>query len=462
MKLLFEYGEWEKVSNREALTAMLQNMWGERDKPSETEVLSDEEKTKRYQPFFKFDGNEIRANNFVGFIQNGSELIEIYPKVFRNSKDAEAMKGLMLQHIFFWFSYCRKWRFPFNKASLETKDIQEFPELIINLIANQIFDMVSTYPLSRYQHVEQALQTPRGSINFNRYINNSMSKGNYQNIDCDFEPFLIDNKVNRIIKHCTRLLLDQTRFFENQRILHEVIFILDEVEDVAFVINDVEGITFNLFFEGYDSVMDSCRLVLSQQLYTANIYDLSQWCLLFPMEYIFEDFVAGFIEEKFGKEWKVEYQKSEKYLAHDSQKNNVFRMEHDIYLTHKDSDLRVIVDTKYKLRDSNFKADKKRGIDQGDLYQMTSYAFRRGCKSVLLIYPNIESEVVNTRDTFRIKSGFNAVDIIDVTAIEIPFWSIGDFNSLSQRLEELISIELNVVLKTYKSSKEENSISGQT
>lgn len=190
MALLFEYGKWISITNKDALKPMLQDIWQQRLLVDAETELSEDEKDSRYQPFLKFDGNQIKANNYVGFIQNGEEVIEIYPKVFKEVKDIEQNKELMLQHVFYWFNYCRKWKFPFNQASLDTIDINEFPELIINLIANQFFETVSKQPLTMYQQVEEALQTPRGSINFKRYINNSLSHGNFQNVECDYEPFL--------------------------------------------------------------------------------------------------------------------------------------------------------------------------------------------------------------------------------------------------------------------------------
>src|SRR5690606_25686388 len=98
---------------------------------------------------------------------------------------------------------------------------------------------------------------------------------------------------------------------------------------------------------------------------------------------IFEDFLAGFLETWFSKDWKVHNQKSDMYLAETSEGNNVFNMQHDIFLTAKDESKRkIIVDTKYKLRPTEFKDDPKKGVSQNDLYQMVSYAFKRGCTDI--------------------------------------------------------------------------------
>jgi 5-methylcytosine-specific restriction enzyme subunit McrC len=433
MSFIFEYGYWAPVKHRSELKALLQNIWDQKIFPFDVveEINNDFERT--YQPFLQFDGDKIRANNFVGFIQNEDELIEIYPKVFREQNCSN--KSLMLRHVFFWFKYCRQWKFPFNQANLDIDTIDSFPELIIHLIANQIFEVVSLQPLMQYHRVEEALTVPKGRVNISRYINNSLVKGNYHRIECDYDPFLFDNKVNRIIKYCCRLLMNQTRFSENVYLLQESLNILDEVEDVSCSIADIETAVLNNFYQEYNLLMHTCKLVINQQLYSSRNYHLYQWCLLFPMEYIFEDFVAGYLKRNFSKKWSITYQKSDKYLSNDPE---VFKMQHDIFIVSKDDLNRsIIIDTKYKVRDVLFKKDSKRGVAQSDLYQMVSYAYKRGCKEVFLLYPNI-SEEMNEPDTFKINSGFEGKESINVTAIEIPFWSVENFSNLDEKLSQCL------------------------
>ncbi len=442
MAYLYEFGKWTNVSEIVSLKELVKKIWNERLFVQEKTELTEEESDVRYQPFLKFDGNQVKANDFIGFIQNGEEVIEIYPKVFRDILPApnESDKHLMLQHIFYWFSYCRKWKFPFNKASLNNRDIVEFPELIINLIANQFLETISRQPLMIYQPVEEALFTPRGTINFTRYINRSLANGNLHSIECDHEPFLFNNKVNQIIKYCARLLLNQSKFQESKRALEEAIFILEEVDDLYCSMNDFSKIKLNSFFTDYLDILDSCKLVMSNQLYSNNTNELFQWSLLFPMEYIFEDFLAGFLEDKFSQNWKVEYQKSDLYL---SNRPEVFNMQHDIFLSSKNGSKRkIIIDTKYKIRTKDFKSDNKKGVVQSDLYQMVSYAFKRGCTDVIVVYPNLGDEL-HSPDVFEILSGFEGKEKINVIAIEIPFWSIRDFELLEERLLTTINKLLN-------------------
>lgn len=424
---LFEYGQWSPTDKKDQLKRQLQLLWSQRFKDTEDDVLEGTD-SSRYQPFLSFDDDLVRANNYVGYIQNDDEVIEIYPKVFKHLENPDP--NLMLRQIFFWLSYCRKWRFPFNTATIDHREIDSFPEMIIHLMANQMLDVVATQPMMQYQMVEEALLAPRGSVNFNRYTSKSLSRGNFHQIECDYEPFLFDNTVNRIIKYCARLLLNQTRFAENQKILQDVVFILDEVEDVPCSLSDLSTIKLNTFYDDYLQVMETCKSILGNQLYSHQAYDASQWCLLFPMEYIFEDFVAGFLETHFSDQWKVKYQKSDMKLV---SKPEVFTMQHDIFLTSRTTGREIIVDTKYKVR--VIEEDNKLGVSQSDLYQVVSYAYRRGCTEVILIYPNRNEELLPP-EVFEIESGFGGKDIIKVKVVEIPFWSNKDLNNVSDELKD--------------------------
>ena len=441
MALLFEYWDRVEISSHATLEPILVDIWQKRTVFGtildfwETDVndgdIVDFKAHPLNQPFLKFEEGGIKANNYVGFIQHGEEIIEIFPKVFRHITDAHNLKPLMLRHIFYWFQYCTRLNFPFNQVTLDARDIDNYPELILRLIANQFFEVVSNQPYSRYYPVEEGLQNPKGSINFKRYAVNSLGKGNFHKLECDHEPFLFDNQVNQAIKFCTRLMLFQTKEAETQRVLMDILFVLDEVEVTYCTSQDLEKITINSFFTDYKALLDSCKLLLNQQLYSTNSFHLTNWCLLFPMEFLFEDFVAGFMEQKFSKEWLVKKQSSKMNLSNEPE---AFQMKHDIILENKTNPgLKIIVDTKYKLRNPNFKSDPKKGISQSDLYQMVSYAFKTGCTNILLLYPNT-SEEPQEYDRYIIDSGFLAKDRVTVYAMELPFWSQFGFEGLDGKL----------------------------
>ena len=413
---MFEYGQQISVKDRIGLERYLRFLWEDYknlwfDDNQELENLN----SSNYQPFISFDGNNARANNFVGFINCDDDSLEIYPKVFQNMQYLN--KDLMHRHLFFWFSYCRKIKFPFNQSFLDNFEIDSFPELIIYLIGKQINETVSTKPFTAYEDKEEALLSPKGKINFNRYTN-SLTYGRHQFIDCDYEPFSYDNKVNRIIKYCVRLLLTQTKIPETQRLLQEIIHILDEVEDHAFTINHFNQIRVPNLFAEYEDVMQCCSMILENQIYSHAEYEMKNWSLLFPMEYIFEDFISGFLKDHFSKHFEIESQKSELYLH---QNPKTFNLQHDILLTNKKTKEKIIIDTKYKPRWDLKSTDNKKGVSQSDMYQMISYAYRRGTDKVILIYPNT-SERLAEDYVFKIQKS-NQNEEIKIKIVDVPFWS---------------------------------------
>lgn len=438
MQTLFEYGNSIPLTDRKGLEMYLHSLWGEYRALWPYKSFNPQPSNNLpYQPFLSFDGDSAKANNFVGFIHYENMGIEIYPKVFQNLKVLN--RDLMHRHLFYWFSYCRKIKFPFNQSFLDNFEIDQFPELIIYLIARQINEAVNQQPYSSYEEVQEVLATPRGRINFNRYTNR-LSYGGYHLIDCDHQPFVFDNILNRVIKYCTRLLLTKTRLPETQRILNETIFLLDEVEDQVCSVQQLNNIRITALFQTYEEVIHSCRMILENQIYSHAEYEMKNWSLLFPMEYVFEDFIAGFIKDHFDKEFIVEPQKSELYLHEDPK---IFNIQHDILLTSRATGERIIVDTKYKPRWGNVSKDPKKGVSQEDLYQMISYAYKRGTDKVLMIYPN-SSDVLTDDYTFKINS-FGGDRTISVKVVDVPFWS----SAGSHEIDEALKLRLLSILKTY-------------
>ncbi|MDB5260727.1 MAG: hypothetical protein JWQ14_8 [Adhaeribacter sp.] len=424
---LFEHGEQITVHDRKNLEGYLFSLWKEHKGLWPGQVYTKNSPDQHnYQPFLSFDGNQAKANNYIGFITCNGISIEIYPKVFKFLPNLK--KELMHRHLFFWFSYCKRIKFPFNQSFLDNFAIEHFPELIIYLMAKQILETVINQPFLTYEEMEEALSTPRGRINFNRFTK-SMSYGRQHLIDCDHEPFIFDNYLNRTIKYCIRLLKAQSTQTDTQSILNEIIFLLDEVEDQVCTVGQLNRLRVPIAFEAYEDVIQSCKMILENQIYSHAEYEMKHWSLLFPMEYIFEDFISGFLKEHFSKDFIIEAQKSDLYLH---QNPKTFNLQHDILIINKRTGEKIIIDAKYKPRWNLTEVDNKRGVSQTDMYQMISYAYRRGTDKVLLIYPNSSDKLIE--DHVFIIPRADGKEEVKIKVIDVPFWSEYDYALIQERL----------------------------
>src|SRR5690606_2420023 len=104
--------------------------------------------------------------------------------------------------------------------------------------------------------------------------------------------------------------------------------------------------------------------------------DLKLFAFLLPMEYVFEDFIYGFIE----KEIEVVNPKGQSTGTYLDEAQN-FGLKPDLILDFGYK--RIIADTKYKLVYYD-NLDPKKGISQSDLYQMLAYAVRFGIQEIKL------------------------------------------------------------------------------
>lgn len=402
----------------------LSEVWQNRLHFAEQDEISEEEEQEREiqrQRFFDFtiDGL-ISARNYVGVVQYEGLRVEVYPKIFASTKAEKASQWPL--NLLYWLSYCQKIRFPFSLADVSTQPFDDLLELLIYLFAYHTASVIRQQPFQAYQEVEKEMSFLRGRLSFDNYVRQNLATGQWQYFQCIHEPFVYNNLFNRIIKHVTRRLLAVSRYSYNIEKLEEVLFILDDVTDVRCTAEDCERVRLNALYEDHRQILETCRLFLSGEVIDLGAEDTRNFCFLLPMEYIFEDFVSGFITVH----WPLLGAKSQSrdWLAVNGGRE-VFQIRNDLYI--KD---RLIIDTKYKIRatDDGLKA----GVSQGDLYQMISYSLRRNCREVLLLYPQPEAEQPVSQALLEIQSEMLQVRLcMHVVSIDITFRDI-------QRADETI------------------------
>ena len=60
MALLFEYGKWESIKDKNALHQMLKDIWKQRMFVETDSELTEEKTDNHYQPFLQFDDNQSK------------------------------------------------------------------------------------------------------------------------------------------------------------------------------------------------------------------------------------------------------------------------------------------------------------------------------------------------------------------------------------------------------------------
>lgn len=423
---LFEYQN--KVpydDNLGGVEAFLDDIWNKREKSSFYSENGDHNiESQRFLQIIK-KSNELKSNKYVGVIHYQGQKINLLPKIFFNGeKDySDNEVSQMQNHILWWLSYCRKIKFPNYQASLGSAK-SDFFEVLIYLFSKYTRELLNSSIYQQYEEVNRDLSFIKGRLNTSEYINENLSKGKWHKLNCTYDAFVVDNDFNRIIKFVTTLLFNVTSSQDNKKNLREILFILDEVSDERATAEQCARISFNPMFGQFETVRDYCELFLTNCISFDYKNDLKLFAFLLPMEYVFEDFIFGFIDKEL-QEISAKAQRSDTYLD----ESKTFNLKPDLWL--KTPNKSLIADTKYKIVYSN-ESDPKKGISQNDLYQMLAYAVRFEVDEIILFYPNSINGYQQIVAKLKIKDALADNKEISIDAYQLPIIN-----------KDLLGVELN-------------------
>ncbi len=388
------------------LQAHLQRLWENRPRtPAFWRAPDDDGSTT--QRFLRFHGEDgtVSARNYVGQIQLDGHLLHLLPKVFYpgqelpedNPEDNPRLQA-MHAHLFWWLSYAHKLRFPRALATFSALPTTLL-EVLILLFAQYTHELLSRIHYQHYQEVSEDLATLRGHLHFGAYTT-YFATGRGHRLPCTFDSFQPDNRFNRILKYVTSQLLRLTQQALTQQLLQEIRFQLDEVADQSATLADCDQVQLSPLFDDFRVVLDYCRLFLANNgPLAAHAEEVRVFAILLPSEVIFEEFVEGFVRTHLSDRFHVRSQASDLYLATatpaGATSRPCFQLRHDLLLEPHSAlgqlsqGPALIIDTKYKtLPVTAAGSIVPEGVAQADMYQLVSYAFRRGTPNTHLFYPD--------------------------------------------------------------------------
>lgn len=394
---LREFGEFKEIPryiDYKELRKFIEESWSNRYTLYDDSLLdSDDETYKGKQRFFTFDGNKIKANNYIGFLSYEGLDITVYPKVFDKSIELKDIDKYLSINLLYWLSYSDRIKIPFINTDMDLSNIDDFLEILIYIFSKYTCELIYNKPYNTYEEVEEELDFLKGRLNTSSYIKENLGTGRWHKFNCTHDPFKYNNKFNKIIKFVSNMLLNISNNKDNIYYLQKINFILDEVDDIVCSIYDCKDVILSRLNEEYRVILNFCEMFLSStSMLKSNGNDNFNFCFLIPMEILYEDFVFNFIKRNLKDKYKeIKKQKSNLFLA-DLYVNNefshrAFNLKQDIFLKDYNSKT-FIIDTKYKVLSNDY---PKFGVSQGDMYQMASYAFRGGYVNLFLVYPKVDS-----------------------------------------------------------------------
>ncbi|SET98080.1 McrC family protein [Hymenobacter actinosclerus] len=445
------------------LEAYLQTIWERRPRTAGLFGVDSSRSTRQRYLEFSVDAQghrTVRARNYVGLIQYQGHRLHLLPKVFYESNSYPAAGSLeaIHAHLYWWLSYSVRLQFPRSLASFSQVSA-DWLELLVLLFAQYTHELLSRSQYQYYQQVEQELNTLRGRLNFIDYVRNR-SVGRQHVLPCTFDSFQPDNQFNRILKDVVSRLRLFTRHSPSRQLLEDISFLLAEVSDQPASLADCDQVQLPPLFADFNLVLTYCRFFLASHSPLASTDAKEQvFALLLPTEKVFEDFIGGFLQQHFQSSFQITAQASDLYLARQMQATANskpalrFKLQHDILLRPWGKGSLtlggpIVIDCKYKTWKLVEGALDQKGISQADMYQLVSYAIRRGSKQNYLFYPDSLSDPATDATTNHLE--FEVTDSLantslSITALRLPVVAPSTFLSPGNAAADFMELERELI-----------------
>lgn len=330
----------------------------------------------------------IQLTGHVGVIRfPGGFQIEVLPKIGRTAPDGGVKARRLLIEMLRCLEGFR--HIQLDRALVAAADMPLL-EVFIGEFLAAVERVVKRGVRSDYVSRTDDLFALRGKLLVSEQIRRNLHRGD--RFHAEFDEFSPNRPENRLLHAALRRMLSLSSVHEHQRLARELCFVFAEIPESTDIRGDVRGIRMDREMAYYSDALAWAKLILGEQSPLTGVGDAHAPSLLFPMESVFEAFVAKHLQMQMMGQFDLKLQpRSHSFVAHREQK--WFCLKPDILLRQGDRNVGVL-DTKWKLLDAG-KSDgsEKYGLSQSDFYQVYAYGqyYLGGQGDVGLIYPRTEA-----------------------------------------------------------------------
>lgn len=371
-------------------------------------------------------GKVIAAKNYVGILtMRDGTTIEILPKIVSAVEDDD--NGTKAKRLL--TDMLKTLRdVPYKNLQTSSVNIEKMNifEMFVRMFIDEVYFVVKRGLKCGYETVEENALFFRGKMNFSQQM-----RYNYAHKERSFvlyDTFHVNRPENRLIKATLLYLYRNSTSSKNRNDLKILLNAFAEVEISTDYKGDFAKYIPDRNMKDYSTVLRWCRVFLMGKSFTSFAGSEVALAMLFPMETLFESYVASLLKRKLGcTEFSVSIQDKSYYLFDEPDKR--FQMQPDIVVKRKADGAVFVLDTKWKILGGN-KANY--GISQGDMYQMYAYQKKYNAENVTLLYPRTDKMPPDSRLVFRSQ---------DEVVVQVQFVDLFSVQDSIGRIAEQLSLD---------------------
>ena len=361
-------------------------------------------------------GKVIKAKNYVGVItMKDGTTIEILPKIFSQETITEGkVKNLLVDML----KTLRNAPFKSLQSTNVNIDKLNIFEIFIRMFIDEVFHIVKRGLKCDYETIQANESVFKGKMVFAAQIKYNYAHKEHSFVE--YDDFNTNRAENRILKSTLSYLYKKTSSIRNKTDIKTLLNAFADVELSSNYKSDFAHIVPDRKTTDYQTALLWSKIFLMGKSFTSFSGSEVAFALLFPMETLFESYVATQLKMILdNSEYIISMQDKTYHLFDDPRK---FLMKPDIVIKNKTSGKVFIMDTKWKLL-SDTQANY--GISQEDMYQMFAYQKKYTSDNVTLLYPltdkverdkdirylSLDGTEIKIRfiDLFELKKSLNAI-----------------------------------------------------
>ena len=360
-------------------------------------------------------GKIITAKNYVGVItMKDGTTIEILPKIYSeidNDETGVRTKKLLIEML----KTLRDTPYKTLQTSNVNIEKMNIFEIFIKMFIDEMYFIVKRGLKCSYETVEENTNFYKGKLKFTHQVKYNLAhkERNY----VEYDVFSANRPENRLLKATLQYLYKHSTSSKNRNDIKTLLNSFSEIEASEDYKSDFSKYVPDRNMKDYTTALLWSKVFLTGKSFTSFAGSEVAVALLFPMETVFESYIATLLrKELVPKGYSVSAQDRKYHLFDEPDKK--FLMKPDIVVTSKSDGATFILDTKWKVLSDN-KANY--GISQADMYQMYAYQKKYSSENVTLLYPKTEN--VNKDDIY-----FSSEDGVVVKAGLVDLFAIKEFN----------------------------------
>ena len=326
-------------------------------------------------------GKIITAKNYVGVItMDDGTTIEILPKIFSHETITEGkVKKLLVDML----KTLRNAPFKSLQSTNVNIDKLNIFEIFVRMFVDEVFFIVKRGLKCDYETIQSNESVFKGKMVFAGQI-----KHNYAHKErsfVEYDEFNTNRAENKILKSTLSYLYKNTTSSKNKSDIKTLLNAFSDVDESKDYQADFSKIVPDRKTVDYQTALLWSKVFLTGKSFTSFSGSEVAFALLFPMETLFESYIAAQLKKMLGNSGYTLSSQDKTYHLFDEPRK--FLMKPDIVIKNKALGQVFVMDTKWKVL-SDAKANY--GISQADMYQMYAYQKKYTSENVTLLYPLTE------------------------------------------------------------------------